>query len=199
MKISCNEKELEIDSSTTGSALVEKLHLQEPSQAAAIYVNGIAKDFSETLNPLDNVEILSFDDKRGKEVFWHSSAHIMAQAILRLWPEAMPTIGPAIDAGFYYDFANLSLSEDDFPKIEEEIQKIVKENYKPEKTVFKSKQDALNSFKNNPYKQELISDLPDEISLLFYCIICLNRAGGGSISSVKLSNHFSDSWNFDRF
>ncbi len=168
MKISCNEKELELDSPTTGIDLVEKLHQQEPAQATAIYVNGIAKDFSETLNPGDLVEILSFDDKRGKEVFWHSSAHIMAQAILRLWPDAKPTIGPAIDAGFYYDFANLSLSEDDFPKIEEEIQKIVKENYKPEKTEFKSKQEAIDSFKDNPYKQELIRDLPDTAPITGY-------------------------------
>lgn len=168
MKISCNEKELEIESPTKASDLVQKMNLNEPHQACALFVNELPKDFTETVNPGDQVEILSFDDKRGKEVFWHSSAHIMAQAILRLFPSAKPTIGPAIDAGFYYDFANLSLSEDDFPKIEEEIQKIVKENYKPEKYTFKNKEEALLRFKDNPYKVELIKELPEDAPITGY-------------------------------
>lgn len=168
MKISCNEKELEIDSPQAGSDLAQKMNLSEPAQAVALYINGKAKDFSETIQPGDQVEILSFDDARGKEVFWHSSAHVLAQAILRLWPDAKPTIGPPIDAGFYYDFANLSLSEDDFPKIEEEVQKIVKENYRPEKYLFKDKKEALERFKDNPYKQELIRELPDDAPITGY-------------------------------
>ena len=95
MKISCNEKELEIDSPIAASDLAAKMNLSEPAEAVAIYVNGKAIDANETLHPGDSVEILSFDDKRGKEVFWHSSAHILAEAILRLWPDAKPTIGPA--------------------------------------------------------------------------------------------------------
>ncbi len=168
MKISCNEKELELDGAQAGSDLAQKMNLSDPSQAVALYINGKAKDFKETIHPGDQVEILSFDDPRGKEVFWHSSAHVLAQAILRLWPDAKPTIGPPIDAGFYYDFANLSLSEDDFPKIEEEIQKIVKENYRPEKYLFKDKKEALERFKDNPYKQELIRELPDDAPITGY-------------------------------
>ena len=168
MKISCNEKELELDGAQAGSDLAQKMNLSDPSQAVALYINGKAKDFKETIHPGDQVEILSFDDQRGKEVFWHSSAHVLAQAILRLWPDAKPTIGPPIDAGFYYDFANLSLSEDDFPKIEEEIQKIVKENYRPEKYLFKDKKEALERFKDNPYKQELIRELPDDAPITGY-------------------------------
>jgi threonyl-tRNA synthetase len=168
MKITCNEKELEIESPTKGTDLVQKIHLNEPHQSCALFVNELPKDFTETINPGDKIEILSFDDKRGQEVFWHSSAHIMAQAILRLWPDAKPTIGPAIDAGFYYDFANLSLSEADFPKIEEEIQKIVKENYKPEKYTFKNKEEALSRFKDNPYKLELIKELPENAPITGY-------------------------------
>ena len=66
----------------------------------------------------------NFDDLEGKEVFWHTSAHVLAQAILRLWPDAKPTIGPPIENGFYYDFANLTISEADFEKIEKEVEKI---------------------------------------------------------------------------
>ncbi len=168
MKISCNEKELEIESPIKGTELIQKMHLNEPHQSVALFINELPKDFTETINPGDAIEILSFDDKRGQEVFWHSSAHIMAQAILRLWPDAKPTIGPAIDAGFYYDFANLSLSETDFPKIEDEIQKIIKENYKPEKYTFKNKEEALNRFKDNPYKLELIKELPEDALITGY-------------------------------
>jgi threonyl-tRNA synthetase len=168
MKISCNEKELEVECPIKGSDLLQKLNLNEPQQGCALFINELAKDFSETLDSGDRIEILSFDDKRGREVFWHSSAHIMAQAILRHFPGAKPTIGPAIESGFYYDFANLSLSEDDFPKIEEEIQKIVKENYKPEKYTFKNKEEALLRFKDNPYKLELIKDLPEDAPITGY-------------------------------
>ena len=63
-------------------------------------------------------------------------------------------------AGFYYDFANLSISEDDFPKIEEEIQKILKEDYRLEQYTFRDKQEALERFKDNPFKLELIRELP---------------------------------------
>ena len=168
MKAACSEKKIEIEIPMTGSDLVQSLKLNEPFQAVSFYVNDQPRDFQTTVNPGDHVEILSFEDKRGSEVFWHSSAHILAQAILRLWPQAKPTIGPPIEAGFYYDFANLSLSEDDFPKIEEEIQKIVKENYKPEKYTFTSKAEALERFKDNPYKLELIRELPDDAPITGY-------------------------------
>lgn len=204
MKISCNEKELEIETPTTGSDLVQKMNLNDPAQAVAIYVNGTPKDFFDTILPGDHVEILSFEDKRGKEVFWHSSAHILAQAILRIWPNAKPTIGPPIDAGFYYDFANLSLSEEDFPKIEEEIQKIVKENYKPEKYVFKDKKEALERFKDNPYKQELIRELPDGAPITGYkqgefFDLCRgpHLSSIGKVKAFKLTKTSSAYWRGD--
>ena len=81
---------------------------------------------------------------------------MLAQAILRLYPEAEPTIGPPIENGFYYDFANLTISEADFEAIEKEAQKIIDENYRPERHVLKGKGEALEKFKNNPYKKELI-------------------------------------------
>lgn len=156
----CNEKEWEVTEPCTGYDLIKKFHLTDPSEALLLTVNGELKDFFEPLAVGDKVEICNFSDKRGKEVFWHSSAHILAQAILRLYPNAKPTIGPAIDAGFYYDFADLNLSEDDFPKIEAEIEKVLAENAKPTKTTFANKEEALSRFCKNPYKVELIKDLP---------------------------------------
>ena len=73
----------------------------------------------------DQVIIWNFNDPQGKEIFWHTSAHVLAQAILRIWPEAQPTIGPPIENGFYYDFANLHISDADFERIEKEMQAIV--------------------------------------------------------------------------
>ena len=74
----------------------------------------------------------------------------------------MPTIGPAIESGFYYDFANLTISENDFPSIEKEIKALIKENHKPERIEYKSKDEALKAFKDNPYKVELIKNITEE-------------------------------------
>src|SRR5207237_10820443 len=116
-------------------------------QAVLVQVNGTLRDFDYPLQEGDEIVFFNFDDPQGKEVFWHTSAHVLAQAILRLWPDAQPTIGPPIENGFYYDFANLTISEQDFEKIEKEVQKILDENYKPERVVLKNKQEALKQFK----------------------------------------------------
>ena len=78
---------------------------------------------------------------------------MLAQAVLRIWPKAVPTIGPPIENGFYYDFANLDISEGDFPRIEKEIKKILGENFKPERHEFLGKKEALKEFGDNPYKK----------------------------------------------
>ena len=146
----------EFPQDSTAKDVTEKLNLRDPSQAVGVSINGEMRDLLTPLTDGDELIFYSFGDTVGKEVFWHTSAHVLAQAVLRLWPEATPTIGPPIEAGFYYDFANLEISESDFPKIEKEIQKIVKENYKPERFHFKDKDEAIERFNHNPYKSELI-------------------------------------------
>ena len=146
----------QIEKGISAEELAEKLNLREPAQAVAVEINGEMKDLATRLEDGDHLRFFSFDDPVGKEVFWHTSAHVLAQAILRLWPNAKPTIGPPIDQGFYYDFANLHISEEDFPKIEEEVEKVLKEKYRPCRYEFKTKQEALGKFKENPYKSELI-------------------------------------------
>ncbi len=164
MLVECQNKQVELPEKASAKDLAEKLNLRGPGQALAANINGITKDLSTSLEDGDKVILLGFDDPQGKEVFWHSSAHVLAQAVLRLWPEAKPTIGPPIENGFYYDFANLQISEDDFPKIEKEIANILKENFKPERYEFKDKKEALERFKDNPYKEELISEFEGLIS-----------------------------------
>src|SRR5690606_23182463 len=113
-------------------------------------------DFSTPLADGDVLRFWNFDDPAGKEVFWHTSAHVLAQAILRLWPNAKPTIGPPIENGFYYDFADLSLSEADFEKIEKEVEAILAKGFKTERLEFADKKEAKEAFAQNPYKLELI-------------------------------------------
>lgn len=164
IKVEGQKKLIELPHEATGLDLAKTLHLNDPHQALALIRQGKTLDLSTPLRDGDAVTFLTFDSAAGKEVFWHTSAHVLAQAILRLWPEAKPTIGPPIDQGFYYDFANLNISDADFPKIEEEIEKILKENFSPQREVLPSKEQALSVFSKNPYKKELIADLQGEIT-----------------------------------
>ncbi len=145
----------------TGQGLASELKLHGPDQALALEINDELFDLSTEIRENDLVDLLSFDDEDGKEVFWHSSAHILAQAVLRLWPNAKPTIGPPIENGFYYDFADLPITEGDLEKIEKEMVKIVEENYETKREVLENKQAAQKAFQNNPYKLELIRELPE--------------------------------------
>lgn len=158
MHVHCDGKEIELEDGASGRDLAEKLNQREPHQALAANINGVVRDLTTPLEEGDKVTLLDFHSKEGKEVFWHTSAHVLAQAVLRLYPDAKPTIGPPIENGFYYDFANLHLSEEDFPKIEKEVGKILKENFKPVRHAFKDKKEALDRFQDNPYKTELIHE-----------------------------------------
>ncbi len=128
----------------------------------------IVAKFNDTLvdlfRPLEEdgkIVFLTFDDPEAKKVFWHSSSHVLAQAVKRLYPDAKLAIGPAIEQGFYYDFDNLEITDKDLEKIETEIKKIIAENYEFKREVV-PKSKALELFKDEPYKLELINDLDDE-------------------------------------
>jgi len=163
-----DDSSFELPEGSTAKDLAEKLNLTAPDQALAANINGKNCDLATPLEEGDRVILWSFDDPEGKEIFWHTSAHVLAQAVLRLWPEAKPTIGPPIEQGFYYDFADLSISDEDFPKIEEEMKKIVKENYISQKERFSGKKEALKAFGHNPYKAELIDGFEEADELTAY-------------------------------
>ncbi len=161
MKIHVNKKEKKLDGPCSCFELAKIVNLTMPGEAVAVKINGELADFNQIVKENDDVTFLNFDSLEGKKIFWHSSAHILAQAIMRLWPNAQPTIGPAIENGFYYDFANLTISDKDFDLIENEIKKIIAENYQPEKIEFKNKKEALKAFEHNSFKKELIEELAD--------------------------------------
>ena len=122
------------------------------------------------LNEDGNIRFLKFEDKEGKDVFWHTSSHIMAHAIKRLWPEAKLAIGPAIENGFYYDIdLEHRFVQEDFEKIEAEMKKIVKEGLELER--FELPRNEAIKFmeeQSEPYKVELIQDLPEDAVISFY-------------------------------
>lgn len=137
-------------------ALLELCHLQSPHEGLICQREGQLIDWSTPLRDQDRLQLLNFDHALGRQVFWHTSAHVLAQAVLRLWPEAQPTIGPPIDAGFYYDFGNLALGEADLASIEREMEQICLEGHCPTRFEFDSRQEALDRFGQNPYKLALI-------------------------------------------
>ncbi len=133
-------------------------------------VNGDVKGLQETIEEDADVRFVKFEDKEGKEIFWHTSAHIMALAVKRLFPDVKFAIGPAIDDGFYYDFdTEHRFTPEDLEMIEQEMEKIVKENHVLERFVV-PRNDALEYFKNKQeaYKVELIEDLPEDEEISFY-------------------------------
>ena len=117
------------------------------------------------------VEFLTFDsDLEGKKAYWHTTSHILAQAVKRLYPETKLAIGPSIDNGFYYDFdSEKAFSEEDLLKLEEEMKKIIKEDLSIEKYTLPRKE-AIEFMqnKNEIYKVELINDLPEDAEISFY-------------------------------
>ncbi len=138
--------------------------------ACAGEIDGERVDLRTTIDKDCSLSILTFDDKGGRDAFRHTTAHIMAQAIKRIFPSAKLSIGPSIDDGFYYDIEfEESVSEADFEKIEAEMKKIVKEDLPIERFVMERKE-AIEFFKkqNEPYKVELIQDLPEDAELSFY-------------------------------
>lgn len=115
-------------------------------------------------------EKLNFEDEQVRNTYRHTASHIMAQAVKNLWPDTKLAIGPAIDNGFYYDFeSEHKFSEEDFLKIQKEMKKIVQANYQLERFELpRAEAIALMEEKNEPYKVELINDLPEDAVISFY-------------------------------
>lgn len=138
--------------------------------ATAGTVNGKTVDLRYIVKEDCELNILTFNDDEGKRAFRHTAAHILSQAVKRLFPEAKLAIGPAIDNGFYYDFdLEGGFTNEDLEKIEAEMKKIVKEDLAIE--CFKLPRDEAIKFmneKDEPYKVELIEDLPEGEIITFY-------------------------------
>lgn len=136
--------------------------------ALAAECDGVVVDLNRTLDKDCALNLLTFDTEGGKHAFWHTSSHIMAQAVKKLFPQAQLAIGPAIDNGFYYDFdVERPFTPDDLAAIEKEMQAIVKADLPLERFTL-SRAEALEKVADQPYKVELIKDLPEDAALSFY-------------------------------
>lgn len=130
--------------------------------------NGELVDYNQPLNEDGDLEIVTPDHENALEVLRHSTAHLMAQAVKRLYPDVKFGVGPAIDTGFYYDTdSEPPIVEEDLEKIEKEMMAIVKENLPIVRKEI-SREDALDLFENDPYKVELITDLPEDEVISIY-------------------------------
>ena len=170
-------------------------------------VNGQVEDLRFELNENCNLEILTFDsDIEGKKAYWHTTSHIMAQAVKRLFPNTMLAIGPAIDEGFYYDFdVEKPFTDEDKENIEKEMKKIIKEDLPIEKfTLPRDEAIKLMKEQNEKYKVELIEDLPEDAEISFYkqgefTDLCAgpHLASTGKIKAVKILSSSSAYWRGD--
>ena len=132
--------------------------------ACVARVNGEVCDLRTELKSDCKVEILTFDSKEGKNAFWHTTSHVLAQAVKRLFPNAKFAIGPAIDSGFYYDFdVEKPFSPEDLEKITAEMKKIVKEGLEVER-FFLQPDEAVKMLEEmgEPYKVELCKEHSDK-------------------------------------
>lgn len=137
--------------------------------ACAAEVDGEIVDLRTTLDGEHELNILTFDSEAGKKAYRHTASHVLAQAVKRLYPEAKLAIGPSIDTGFYYDFDMQSLDRAALDEIEKEMKKIIKEGVDLERFTL-PREEAIQFMKEKeePYKVELIEDLPEDAVISFY-------------------------------
>jgi len=152
-----------VPSGTRAFELAAAISPEFERQVIAVKVNGQLRDISIPLTEDARIEFLRPSDPEGHEVLLHSTSHIMAQAVKRLFPNAKVTIGPAIENGFYYDFdVDRPFTEEDLPRIEEEMRRIIKEDLPIERVELR-RDEALKEFseRDEPYKVEIIQEIPD--------------------------------------
>ena len=170
--------------------------------AVAARINGEIADLSKILDGDSEIEILTFDSEEGRKVFWHSTSHVMAQAVQDLFPEVKLAIGPSIEQGFYYDFdKNEPFTPDDLEKIENKMEQIIKADH-PFKRIELSKENAIELFskRKEKYKLELISEIPEEQVILYqhdnFVDLCRgpHLPSTGRIKAFKLVNVAGAYW-----
>ncbi|MCH1982876.1 threonine--tRNA ligase [Ruminococcus sp. OA3] len=137
--------------------------------ATAGLVNGEVVDLRTVVDSDCTLSILTANEPEGLAALRHTTSHVLAEAVKRLYPEAKLAIGPSIDTGFYYDFDSQSFTREDLDAIEKEMKKIIKEGAKLERyTMPRAEAIAFMREKDEPYKVELIEDLPEDAVISFY-------------------------------
>ncbi len=161
---------VQVEKGSTIMELAKSISGRLAKEAIVGSVDGVVKDLSYEIHEPCEINIFKFEDEEGEDAFRHTSAHIMAQAVVRLFPGTKVAIGPTIDNGFYYDFDTEHVfTPDDLIKIEDEMRKISKEDLElkrfelPRNEALKHMQD-----RGEDYKVEIINDLPEDSVISFY-------------------------------
>ncbi|HIU34707.1 MAG TPA: threonine--tRNA ligase [Candidatus Pullichristensenella excrementigallinarum] len=163
-----NGQEMELERGATALDVLEKLPKEVKKEALVAKINGNLISLMEPIPEEGNLEILTFADADGRWTLRHTASHVLAQAVKNLKPEAKLAIGPAIENGFYYDFDVEEPFTPEFLKaVEKEMSKIIKKNSKLERFEL-PRAEALEFVKDEPYKVELINDLPEDSIISFY-------------------------------
>lgn len=188
---------------TTGLEIARSISEGLARNVLAIKVNGEVIDATRAITTDARIKLLTWDDAEGKSAFWHSSAHLMAEALEILFPGTKFGIGPDVEAGFYYDvdLGNKSLSSEEFKLIEDKMLELARQKQAFTRREI-SKKEAIEHFttKNDPYKLELISELEDgSISLYetgYFTDLCRGPhiPDTGFIKAVKLLNVAGAYW-----
>ncbi len=157
-------------SGITGQEVAEKIGSRLAKDALAIKIDGHLQDLNIPVERNAEVAIVTFDVPEGREVYWHSTSHLLAHAVKQLFPQAKLAIGPAIDEGFYYDFdLDRPFTPEDLEKIEQKMAGLVKAATKiTRKTLSKAEALAFFENKGETYKVELINELPDNDTISIY-------------------------------
>lgn len=190
---------INFDRLPTGFEILKKIENPSKKSILCVEVNGVVKDLRGKIPDRAKVKFLTFTDTPGRDLFWHSSAHLLAQAIKRLYPQAKPTIGPVIEGGFFYDFADLQVTTDDFSLIEEEIKKVIAQNFPIQRIEYQTKEEAIKVFGDNPFKLELINSFEEGLSAYEqgdFIDLCRGPhvASTGIIRAVKLTKLSGAYW-----
>ena len=194
LKINYNGKSIDFEENQNGFQLLKVLGNSELSKdVVAIKSNGVIKDLRDAITTTTTVEFVEKNSVDGVAIVRHSCAHILASAVKHLFKDynVKMTIGPAIENGFYYDFdTDYTFSEKDFEAIENEMNKIIKDDIKITKQVI-SRKDALEMFKDNPYKIELINDIEEGQDISIYTFgDFVDLCSGPHVPNVKLLKNF---------
>ena len=171
MLVKYNGESKEYDNNINMFEIAKRISNSLAKKSVGAKVDGKNVDMSYVLDHDAEVEFIDIDSPEGEDIVRHSTAHLMAQAVLRLYPETKVTIGPVIENGFYYDFDPVEqFTEEDLEKIEAEMKKIVKENIKLEKYVL-PRDEAIDYFRDvdkNKYKVEVVEGIPQGEQVSFY-------------------------------
>ena len=153
------------DAPVSGLQIAQRISEGLAKHAVAVRVNGTTTDLTAPITTDASVSIITTKDADSLDILRHTAAHVLAHAVKNLYPQAQVTIGPAVENGFYYDFFGIVLKEDDLPKIEAEMAKIIAADYPIVRSEMPRKE-AVAFFTNRGenYKVELINDLPDDVA-----------------------------------